>query len=89
MQRVARVDETSTGRFLEVYTDQPGLQFYGGNFFDGKGKGKCGDAIRYREAFALETQKFPDSPNQPTFPSARLNPGDTYRHTCVYKFGIR
>ncbi|MDD6868539.1 MAG: galactose mutarotase [bacterium] len=89
LQRVARVDETSTGRFLEVYTDQPGLQFYGGNFFDGKGKGKCGDAIRYREAFALETQKFPDSPNQPTFPSARLNPGDTYRHTCVYKFGIR
>lgn len=89
LQRVARVDETSTGRFLEVYTDQPGLQFYSGNFFDGKGKGKCGYAIRYREAFALETQKFPDSPNQPTFPSARLNPGDTYRHTCVYKFGIR
>ncbi|WP_370526914.1 aldose epimerase family protein [Bacteroides sp. 51] len=78
--------EPASGRVMEVYTDQPGVQFYSGNFFDGKAKNKYGKAIGYREALALETQKFPDSPNHPDFPSTRLNPGETYTHTCIYKF---
>jgi aldose 1-epimerase len=78
--------EPISGRTMEVYTDQPGVQFYSGNFFDGKANGKYGKPIGFREALALETQKFPDSPNQPDFPSTRLNPGETYRHTCIYKF---
>ena len=85
----ASVYEPSSGRYLEVFTDQPGLQFYGGNFFNGSGKGKYSPTIDYREALALETQKFPDSPNQPNFPSARLNPDETYRHTCIYKFSVK
>jgi aldose 1-epimerase len=85
----ATLYEPLSGRTLEVYTDQPGLQFYSGNFFDGKTAGKYGKPIRFREALALETQHFPDSPNHPQFPSTRLNPGDVYRHVCVYKFGIR
>ena len=85
----ASVYEPVSGRYLEVWTDQPGLQFYGGNFFDGKGEGKYGSTQNYREAIALETQKFPDSPNQPNFPSVRLNPGEVYKQTCIYKFSIR
>ncbi|MDR2361503.1 MAG: galactose mutarotase [Prevotellaceae bacterium] len=84
----ATVYEPVSGRTLEVYTDQPGLQFYSGNFFDGKTNGKYGRPIGFREAFALETQHFPDSPNHPNFPSTRLDPGDVYSHTCVYKFGV-
>lgn len=76
-------------RLLEVFSDQPGLQFYSGNFFDGKTNGKYGKPIKYREAVALETQKFPDSPNHPNFPSTRLNPGETYKHTCIYKFSVK
>jgi aldose 1-epimerase len=82
----ATLYEPASGRVLEVWTDQPGLQFYSGNFFDGTYNGKRGKPISFREALALETQKFPDSPNHPNFPSARLNPGETYTHTCVYKF---
>lgn len=78
--------EPASGRVMEVYTDQPGVQFYSGNFFDGKTNNKYGQPIGYREALALETQKFPDSPNHPDFPSTRLNPGETYTHTCIYKF---
>ncbi|MDR3184285.1 MAG: galactose mutarotase [Prevotellaceae bacterium] len=78
--------EPESGRIMEVYTDQPGVQFYSGNFFDGKANGKYGKPIAFREALALETQHFPDSPNQPSFPSTRLNPGEVYRHTCIYKF---
>lgn len=89
IELAASVYEPSSGRYLEVLTDQPGLQFYGGNFFNGSGKGKYNPTIDYREALALETQKFPDSPNQPNFPSARLNPDETYRHTCIYKFSIK
>jgi aldose 1-epimerase len=83
------VYEPHSGRIMEVYTDQPGLQFYSGNFFDGKANGKSGKPIGFREALALETQKFPDSPNHPHFPSTRLNPGEVYRHTCVYKFSFQ
>ena len=89
IELAASVYEPSSGRYLEVLTDQPGLQFYGGNFFNGSGKGKYNPTIDYREALALETQKFPDSPNQPNFPSTRLNPDETYRHTCIYKFSIK
>ncbi len=89
IELAASVYEPQSGRFLEVLTDQPGMQFYGGNFFDGKGKGKYGATYNYREAIALETQKFPDSPNQPTFPSTVLNPGETYTHTCIYRFSTK
>ncbi|MDR0667667.1 MAG: galactose mutarotase [Prevotellaceae bacterium] len=85
---VATVYEPAGGRTLKVYTDQPGLQFYSGNFFDGTTIGKYGEPVGFREAFALETQHFPDSPNQPHFPSTRLDPGEVYRHTCVYVFGV-
>jgi aldose 1-epimerase len=85
----ATVYEPVSGRVLEVYTDQPALQFYSGNFFDGKTNGKFGKPIRYREALALETQKFPDSPNHPNFPSTVLRPGETYTHTCIYKFSTK
>lgn len=78
--------EPVSGRVMEVYTDQPGVQLYSGNFFDGKTNSKYGKPIGYREALALETQKFPDSPNHPDFPSTRLNPGEVYTHTCIYKF---
>jgi aldose 1-epimerase len=85
----ATVYEPVSGRTLEVYTDQPAIQFYSGNFFDGKVNGKTGKPISYRESLALETQKFPDSPNHPNFPSTRLNPGETYTHTCIYKFLVK
>lgn len=85
----ASVYEPYTGRYMEVWTDQPGIQFYGGNFFQGKGEGKYGSSFNYREALALETQKFPDSPNQPNFPSTRLNPGQEYKQICIYKFSVR
>lgn len=89
IELAASVYEPQSGRLLEVYTDQPGLQFYGGNFFDGTGNGKYGATYNYREAFALETQKFPDSPNQPNFPSTLLKPGETYHHVCIYKFSVK
>ncbi|MDR0737441.1 MAG: galactose mutarotase, partial [Prevotellaceae bacterium] len=80
--------EPQSGRTMEVYTDQPGVQFYSGNFFDGKANGKYGKSISFRESLALETQHFPDSPNQPSFPSTRLNPGEVYSHICIYKFKV-
>ena len=84
----ARVEEPEFGRVMEIYTNEPGLQFYGGNFLDGKTFGKSGKPYDYRGAFCLETQHFPDSPNQPNFPSTLLNPGETYKSICVYKFSI-
>lgn len=89
VELAAELYEPNSGRLLQVYTDQPGLQFYSGNFFDGETNGKFGKPIAYREAIALETQKFPDSPNQPNFPSTRLEPGQTYTHTCIYKFSAK
>ncbi len=86
LELAASVYEPESGRLLEVLTNQPGMQFYGGNFFNGTGNGKYGATYNYREAIALETQKFPDSPNQPSFPSTVLNPGETYDHICVYRF---
>ena len=81
--------EPSTGRLLEVETDQPGLQFYGGNFFDGSYTGKGGRIIGYREALALETQKFPDAVHHENFPGIWLRPGETYTQHSVYRFSAR
>jgi aldose 1-epimerase len=80
----AKVREAKTGRELSVYTTEPGIQFYGGNFLDGV-KGKGGKAYKYRSGLCLETQHFPDSVNQPKFPSIILKPGETYKHTCIYQ----
>lgn len=89
VELAATVYEPVSGRVMEVFTNQPGIQFYGGNFFDGNGIGKNGATFKYREALALETQKFPDAPNQPQFPSVRLNPGEEYYNVCVYKFSVK
>lgn len=86
---VATLYEPQHGRLMEVWSDQPGLQFYSGNFFDGEVKGKYGKTLNYREGLALETQKFPDSPNHPDFPSTRLDPEETYQQTCIYKFSVK
>jgi aldose 1-epimerase len=86
IQKVAEVYSPNSGRGMEVYTDQIALQFYCGNFFDGSYNNKYGKPIAYRGAIALETQRYPDAPNQPSFPSVELNPGETYKHTCIYKF---
>lgn len=86
---VTKVEEPISGRVMEVITDEPGMQFYGGNFLNGKDVGKGNLPYKYREAFCLETQHFPNSPNQTNFPSTILEPGDTYRSTCIYKFSIK
>jgi len=85
----ASVFEPQSGRLLEVFTDQPGVQFYTGNFLDGNVPGKKGKTYGYRTAFCLETQHFPNSPNQPKFPSVELTPDQVYTHTCIYKFSIK
>ena len=89
LELAASVYEPASGRYMEVWTDQPALQFYGGNFFDGKTDGKYGKALRYRESIALETQKYPDTPHHDNFPSTLLNPGEDYTHECVYKFSLK
>ncbi len=89
LELAATVYEPQSGREMQVLTTEPGLQFYGGNFFDGSTVGKTGKALKFRESFALETQHFPDSPNQPTFPSTILRPGEEYHHICVYRFSAR
>jgi aldose 1-epimerase len=86
LELAASVLEPASGRYMEVWTDQPALQFYGGNFFDGTTEGKYGKALRYRESIALETQKYPDTPHHAHFPSTLLNPGEKYTHVCIYKF---
>jgi len=82
----ARVNEPSSGRQMEVYTTEPGLQFYSGNSLDGSIRGKQGRQYASRSGFCLETQHFPDSPNQPDFPSTILRPGKVYESTTVYRF---
>jgi aldose 1-epimerase len=84
---VATVKSTVTGITLEVFTEEPGLQFYSGNFLTGATKdGKGGKAYPHRSAFCLETQHFPDAPNQPAFASTMLKPGQTYHTVTIYKF---
>lgn len=82
----ARVTDPKSGRIVECYTTEPGVQFYTANFLDGTIRGKDGKVYGYRSAFTLETQHFPDSPNQPKFPSTELKPGETYHQTTVFKF---
>ena len=75
---------------MDVYTDEPGLQFYSGNFLTGtEHDGKGGAAYGYRSALCLETQHFPDSPNEPSFPSTILKPGETYHTVTIYKFSTK
>lgn len=85
---VATLRDPSSGRSLKIATDQPGLQFYSGNFLDGTLVGQSGRTYRQGDGLALETQHFPDSPNQPKFPSTVLRPGETYRTTTVHSFGV-
>lgn len=82
----ARVSEPTTGRSIEVRTTEPGIQFYCGNFLDGRLQGKSGGVYEYRGGFVLETQHFPDSPNQPGFPSTILKPDGTYQSKTIFKF---
>ena len=89
MRKVAEVYEPTTGRMLTLFTDQPGLQFYTGNFLDGTAKGKNGVAYQFRTGFCLEAQCYPDSPNKSNFPSAVLRPGDVYRQITVYQFSTK
>lgn len=85
----AVVYESESGRVLEVWSTQPGLQFYGGNSLDGTITGKGGWTYQFRDAFCMEPQHFPDSPNQPNFPSTVLQPGQTYKNTIMYEFSTR
>lgn len=88
LREVARLSHPASGRFMTVTTDLPGLQFYSGNFLDGKVSGKGGSAYPFRSALALETQLFPDSPNQRTFPDAVLRPGKPFKSRTIYAFGV-
>ncbi|WP_294301584.1 aldose epimerase family protein [uncultured Sphingomonas sp.] len=84
----ARMEDPASGRVLEVLSTEPGLQFYSGNFLDGTLVGKGGHLYRMGDGIALEPQKFPDTPNQPPFGSARLDPGQTYRHRMIYRVSV-
>ncbi len=86
MKPAAKVIGDKTGITMEVFTREPGLQFYSGNFMQGKNTFKGGTRDDFRTAFCLETQHFPDSPNQPSFPTTVLKPGETYQTTSIYKF---
>lgn len=87
LELAASVSDPTTGRTMAIWTTEPGLQFYSGNFLDGQSVGKRGHAYPYRGGFCLEAQHFPDSPNEPAFPSVVLRPGQTYRSETVYRFG--
>lgn len=89
LTKAATVSEASSGRVMEVWSTEPGLQFYSGNFLDGTLTGKGGWVYQFRNGFCMEPQHFPDSPNQASFPSTILNPGETYRNTIIYKFSVR
>jgi aldose 1-epimerase len=85
----AEAYEPTTGRLLEVWTTQPGMQFYSGNFLDGTLTGKGGQVYNFRNGMCFEPQHFPDSPNHPSFPSTLLQPGETYNETIVYQFSTK
>ncbi len=89
MTLAATVYEPKSGRFLEVLTEEPGVQFYTGNFLDGRLTGKAGKPYLNRGGFCLETQHFPDSPNQPTFPSTILRPTETYSTKTIFRFSVK
>jgi aldose 1-epimerase len=85
----ARAYDPGSGRTMEVWTTEPGIQFYSGNFLDGTVLSAGGWLIRQGDGFCLETQHFPDSPNQPTFPTTVVKPGETYNSTTVFRFGVQ
>lgn len=85
----ATVYEPTTGRVMEVYTTEPAIQFYTGNFLDGTLTGKGGTVYQKRTGLCLETEHYPDAPNQPKFPTTTLKPGETYQTTTIYKFSAR
>lgn len=89
LTEAAEVYDPGSGRVLKVLTDQPGIQFYSGNFLDGSVKGKGGKPYELRSALCLETQHFPDSPNHPAFPTSELKPGDRYHTVTIYRFSTR
>ncbi len=86
VQLVASLYDSGSGRFMEIYSDEPGIQFYSGNFLDGKIKGKKGIIYKFRSGLCLETQHFPDSPNKENFHSVTLKPGETYTQKTIYHF---
>lgn len=88
-QLIATLYEPTTGRLMEVLTTEPAIQFYSGNFLDGKVIGKGGVAYQLRSGLCLETQHYPDSPNQPAFPSTVLRPGEVYKTTTMYRFSVK
>jgi aldose 1-epimerase len=88
MKKAATVVGDKSGIQMDVYTEEPGLQFYGGNFMQAKNTFKGGSKDEHRTAFCLETQHYPDAPNQPSFPSIVLTPGQTYKTSSVYKFSV-
>ena len=85
----ARVYEPTTGRVMEVWSTEPGLQFYAGNSLDGTITGKDGKVYQQRTGFCMEPQHYPDSPNKPMFPTTELKPGETYQNTILYRFSTR
>ena len=85
----AKLVDPSSGRVLSILTEEPGIQFYSGNFLDGTLYGTSGRQYRQGDGLALETQHFPDSPNKPQFPSTTLRPGETYSTTTVYAFSTK
>ena len=89
LSEAAEVYEPTTGRVMQVWTDQPGIQFYTGNFLDGTITGKDGKVYQRRYALCLETQHFPDSPNHPKFPTTELKPGEKYHTVTIYRFSAR
>lgn len=89
MTLAARVSEATSGRTMEIWTTEPAIQFYAGNFLDGTVTGKDGKVYRHRYAFCLETQHFPDSPNKPQFPTTVLRPGQTYQTTTIHTFSAQ
>jgi aldose 1-epimerase len=84
----AVLSDPTSGRTLEVHSDQPGLQVYTGNFFDGTKVGTGGCTYRQGDGIALETQRFPDSPNQPHFPPTTLRPGEVFTSSTMWRFGV-
>ncbi len=89
LKRIGEVYEPTSGRVMQVFTTEPGVQFYTGNFLDGSIRSLDGFVFEKRSGFCLETQRFPDAPNQPDFPTAVLRPGETYQQITEYRFSTR
>ncbi len=89
LELAATLHEPKSGRFMEILTTEPGLQFYSGNFLDGTLTGRSGKTYPYRSGLCLETQHYPDSPNHPNFPNTILKPGETYRSTTIHRFSVK